>query len=67
MTEVTAINRSAHLALLASNEVIGITNFIDSSGDDCGHVDAVTCVCGPDALGNWYVVDLSKFDGQVLQ
>lgn len=64
--EVTAINRGQSIALLSDGQTIPITTWLDADGE-CGAGTATTCVCGPDAGGRWYAVDLAGFDDTVTQ
>lgn len=64
--EVTAINRGQSIALLSDGQTIPITTWLDADGE-CGAGTATTCVCGPDASGRWYAVDLAGFDDAVTQ
>ena len=63
--EVDMIHRGKAIAILSDGQEVPVTNWIDEGGLTCDAADAMTCVCGPDADGQWYAVDLASFTGKV--
>lgn len=59
--DVMAIHRVQKVAILDNLNVVPVTHWFDSTGEECDPKKAVTCVCGADGVG-WYAVDLTTFD-----
>lgn len=62
---VQAINRTQRSALLDTGEIVEITAFFDSDGDDCAPDDAISCIAR--AGDNWLAIDLADFDAVPVQ
>ena len=63
--DILFINRLAGVAVLDDNNVVPVTNWFDTLGDECTPDKAVSCVAGHDSVG-WYAVDLSQFGYAVV-
>ena len=52
---IAAINLQKGHALLQDDQILDITNMLNSAGEDVSDiVDCVSFVCGPDHDGNWH-------------
>ena len=61
--EVTCIHRGRSEAILEDGQVLPVTQYCDSFGEECDGPEAVSCVAGPDKDGLWVSIDLTAFDG----
>lgn len=60
--EVEIISRIGRFAITSDGQRLPITNWIDSSGDECESEDAAFAVAGPTETGQWLSIDLRSFE-----
>jgi hypothetical protein len=62
MSEITAVNRSARLAVTDTGEVCEITNMFDRDGDETERSDEAVSAVAALPSGQWAAIDLTQFD-----
>ena len=65
--EIAMVNVSIAIAITEDGQELPITNAFDGYGEDCDLGDAVACVAGPDKDGLWLSIDLTQYEGVMLQ
>lgn len=58
--DVLAVHRKRKVALLSNNDVVPVTHWFDTRGEDCDPMQASVCVCGTEEVG-FFVLDLDNF------
>jgi hypothetical protein len=59
--DILALHRSREIAVLTNFQVVPVTNWFNSKGEDCTYVDAHYCVCGSDETA-WFSVTLPDLE-----
>jgi hypothetical protein len=62
-----AVCVSKSLAVMTTGEILQVTDWFDSEGDECPPCEAVACIAGPDIEGRWYSISLSDFQNITIQ
>jgi len=63
--DVDMIHRARSIAILSDGQEVPVTTWLGADGGEVDPSGAISCVCGPDFDGKWYVVNLAMFTGKV--
>lgn len=67
MIEAAAVNLDLRIVAFDDGSTVPITNLFDEWGEDYEPSEAVSAVAGPLPNGEWLALDLTEFEGVLLQ